>query len=164
MNSMYGRFGMNTDLLKHAIMNTDQLTKLSYLYLIQSICSIGGLNLVSYTLSKTPLKTGSKADSKLVQKFLEGLTRNTNVAIAAAVTAHSRMLINQFKLEAMRLGLDVYYSDTDSLVLNGPLPDGLVDKSVLGKLKLEHTLKEGLFIMPKVYYLETLEGEVISKC
>jgi DNA polymerase elongation subunit (family B) len=73
------------------------------------------------------------------------------------------MIINQYKLEALSLGLDIYYSDTDSLVLNGPLPESMIDSATLGKLKLEHTIKEGLFVMPKVYYLETIEGNVITK-
>jgi hypothetical protein len=32
------------------------------------------------------------------------------------------------------------------------------------QLKLEHTFIEGIFVMPKVYYLETSEGNIITKC
>ena len=85
------------------------------------------------------------------------------MAIASAVTAYSRMIINQYKLQALDLGLNIYYSDTDSLVLNGPLPEEIIDSAVLGKLKLEYKFKEGIFIMPKVYYLELEDGTTISK-
>jgi hypothetical protein len=49
-------------------------------------------------------------------------------------------------------------------VLNGPLPEDMIDSAKLGKLKLEHTFKEGIFVMPKVYYLEEEDGTTISKC
>jgi hypothetical protein len=60
--------------------------------------------------------------------------------------------------------LDLYYSDTDSLVLNGALPAEVCDSARLGQLKLEHTFIEGIFVMPKVYYLETSEGDIITRC
>ena len=86
------------------------------------------------------------------------------MAIAAAVTSYSRMIINQYKLDALALGLEIYYSDTDSLVLNGALPPEVCDSAALGKLKLEHKFTEGIFIIPKVYYLLTEEGKEIKKC
>ncbi len=73
------------------------------------------------------------------------------------------MIINGHKLTALRNNLNIYYSDTDSLVVDGKLPDHLLDNAELGKLKLEHQLREGIFPMPKLYYLETTEGEIITK-
>lgn len=49
-------------------------------------------------------------------------------------------------------------------MLNGPLPEDMIDSAILGKLKLEHTLKEGIFVMPKVYYLEKEDETTVSKC
>jgi hypothetical protein len=92
------------------------------------------------------------------------LGNKTNVAIASAVTAHSRIIINTYKLEALKLGRELYYSDTDSLVLNGPLPEKYIDSAILGKLKLEHVFKEGIFVMPKVYFLELEDGSTVAKC
>ena len=62
--------------------------------------------------------------------------------------------VNSLYPTAMSLGLDIYYSDTDSLVLNGALPDHLISETSLGLLKLEHIFSEGIFVMPKVYYLK----------
>src|SRR5688500_18398138 len=73
----------------------------------------------------------------------------TNVPIAATITAYSRMIINQYKLDAMSLGLEVYYSDTDSLVVNGPLPPKYIDDTELGLLKLEHEIEEAYFVAPR---------------
>jgi hypothetical protein len=36
------------------------------------------------------------------------------------------------------------------------------DSAMLGKL--EHKFKEGIFIMPKVYYLESSDGFIVTKC
>ena len=88
----------------------------------------------------------------------------TNVPIAAAVTAYSRMIINDQKLQAIAEGLELYYSDTDSLVVNGPLPSNLIHDTELGLLKLEHKIREGYFVAPKIYWFETEEGEIITRC
>src|ERR1044072_7523910 len=89
----------------------------------------------------------------------------TNVPIAAAVTAYSRMIINDLKLQAMSQGLEVYYSDTDSLVVNGPLPADLIDEAELGKMKVEHRIEEGYFVAPKIYWLKDADtGAEVVKC
>lgn len=117
MNSMYGRFGMHTDNVRQAFLNTQQIVDLAKHYVILNEIPLGALSLVSYTLSRGALVFGNSLDSK-IQKFLEGLPGNTNVAIAAAVTSYSRMIINKYKLLALEQNLEIYYSDTDSLVLN----------------------------------------------
>ena len=124
---------------------------------------LGLQSLVSYTLNGLSKDVGPNS-TKVLSQFVKGLPGNTNVAIAAAVTAYSRVIINQYKLDALNLGLAIFYSDTDSLVVNGPLPDNMVDSTTLGRLKLEHTFKEGIFVMPKVYYLELDDGSVVTKC
>ena len=68
------------------------------------------------------------------------------------------MIINQYKLLALKLGLEIYYSDTDSLVVNGQLPPEILDNAKLGLLKLEHTLEEAYFVAPKIHWLKTTEG------
>jgi hypothetical protein len=70
-----------------------------------------------------------RIDGRLVCPVGTCLTGLTNVPIAAAVTAYSRMIINEFKLIAIQQGLDIYYSDTDSLVVNGPLPPEVCDSA-----------------------------------
>lgn len=160
MNSMYG---MHTDDLKHAIIDTLNVSKLSKDYLIKEIIPFGNFILVSYTLYESNLDVGSNSNTKL-KKAIKGLPGETNVAIAAAITSYSRMIINQFKLKPLDLGLNIYYSDTDSLILNGELPSEYCDPAQLGLLKLEYKFKEGIFVMPKVYYLELEDGEAITRC
>lgn len=162
MNSMYGRFGMHPSLLKHNFWTTDEINEISSNWTIQNRIDYGELSLVTAILDQERiLKTKGL---KILTKELNKLRNNTNVAIASAVTAHSRMLINSYKIYALQNNYELYYSDTDSLVLNKELPPHMVDSTTLGKLKLEHHIREGIFVMPKVYYLEDTDGNVISKC
>jgi len=162
MNSMYGRFGMHPSILETHIWTEEEIENLLPYWDLQSSLSYGEFSLVSIQLDREKLM----ADRGLTffKEMLEKLSNKTNVAIAAAVTAYSRIIINSYKLLALKLNLDLYYSDTDSLVLNGELPSNLIDSATLGKLKLEHKIREGLFLMPKVYYLETEEGNIVTKC
>jgi hypothetical protein len=58
---------------------------------------------------------------------------------------------------------NLYYTDTDSLYFDGPLPEHLVSKTRLGALKLEGVWNKALFLAPKVYALENLNGEKVIK-
>ncbi len=117
---MYGRFGMHTEAIQSAIINPKQLDKYSLTFKILSQIDFSHFLLIHYSL-KAPNQLGKSPNYILIREFHRGLPSRTNVAIASAVTAYSRMIINQYKLIALELGLSLYYSDTDSLVLNGPL-------------------------------------------
>ncbi|RGB22181.1 DNA polymerase Bc [Rhizophagus diaphanus] len=162
MNSMYGRFGMHPTLTLHGIYTTKEMNKITPAWVVQNTINIGELSLVTLLLNENWILENQGVEGLI--KHLTNLGNNTNVAIAAAVTAHSRMIINQFKLLALSLNRKIFYSDTDSLVLDGPLPEEHLDSETLGKLKLEHTIEEGIFVMPKVYYLKTTEGKEVTKC
>lgn len=163
MNSMYGRFGMHVDLTKTAFIHPKKVEEFTENYKILSFKTIGEVLLAVYTLDQTKF-VGGLNQLKIWKSYYENIPGKTNVAIASAVTAYSRMIINEFKLLALKNGLELFYSDTDSLVLNGPLPEIYLDSATLGKLKLEYKIKEGIFVMPKVYYLETSEGKIVTKC
>jgi len=57
----------------------------------------------------------------------------------------------------------LYYSDTDSAYIDRPLPKHMVSNSILGKMKLENICKKAIFLGPKMYYLETIDGNIIYK-
>jgi len=164
MNSMYGWFGMHTPELKHAIVNSQQLTDLMQSYAVLESISFGDLDLVSYALDISIPNYCSTQEMAKLREFLKGLTGQTNVPIAAAVTAYSRMIINEYKLLALSHKLDIFYSDTDSLVVNGVLPPEVCDSAKLGQLKLEHKFREGIFPAPKIYYLKLEDGSTVTKC
>ena len=57
----------------------------------------------------------------------------------------------------------IFYKDTDSLLINKPLPDYMVSSTQLGKLKLEYICTKGIFLAPKVYALNTIDNKFIYK-
>jgi hypothetical protein len=138
MNSMYGRFGMHVDEEVTTFMDELGVGAIAAQSTITSSIKIGGLYLVSF-LPTAPL--GDQVEGQKRVKVSRPM--ETNVPIAAAVTAYSRMIINELKLVALKEGHQLYYSDTDSLVVSGELPPQYLDPAVLGKLKLEHVLEEG---------------------
>ncbi len=70
-----------------------------------------------------------------------------NTPVAMFTTAYSRMLMANYK---QKYKDHLYYSDTDSLVLDCQLPNNIVNND-LGNFKLECHIKEGVFLAPKVY-------------
>lgn len=162
MNSMYGRFGMHTTLEQTALVNNEEYLQYNKSFSILSEIHFNDFKLINYIQDFD--KLGDPKINKLLKQYFIALTQRTNVAIAAAVTAYSRIIINQLKLTAINLGAELFYSDTDSLVINKLLPSEYLDSAALGKLKLEHKIKEGIFIMPKVYCLELENNSLVTKC
>lgn len=142
MNSMYGRFGMHPSLTKTQFHTQEGIENLSQYWDLKNRIDFGEINLVTLELAKEWILQ-NKGEQELIKNLMD-LGNKTNVALD--------------------LGLNISYSDTDSLVLNGTLPEEHLDNATLGKLKLEHKIQEGIFVMPKVYYLKTEEGKEVTKC
>ena len=70
------------------------------------------------------------------------------VRLSAAVTAYA--LIHMYPYISRD---DCYYTDTDSVVLRSPLLDEVISSIAMGKFKLEHFVKRGIFLAPKSYML-----------
>ena len=89
--------------------------------------------------------------------------KDVSIATAAFVTSYARICINKFKLEILEKGGNIYYSDTDSLVLDKKdlNPNWIGDE--LGKFKLEYDIKEAYFISNKTYCLILKNGESVIK-
>ena len=76
--------------------------------------------------------------------------------ISCAIAAYARLSINPFK---NMISNKLYYSDTDSLVLENKLTDNIVGNE-LGQWKLEAIIKKGIFIRPKLYSYYTEDGSL----
>jgi DNA polymerase elongation subunit (family B) len=72
----------------------------------------------------------------------------SHVGIAAAVTSYARIEMIELKMLLIKLGINLYYTDTDSIFVDKELPNYLVGKD-LGQLKDE---LNGKFIK-KAYFL-----------
>lgn len=77
----------------------------------------------------------------------------THAHLAVFVTAYARVHLHRLLTAAAATG-EVYYCDTDSLVTSATLKTG----AALGELKLEHRVRKGVFLLPKVYALRDEDG------
>lgn len=128
MNSLYGRFGMSPFMEKHKVIHYHEHDE----YLNKNIREIIDLN-----------------NGKEIISFLDDTKTNLNISIciAMAITSYAIIHMSQF----LNLpGYKVYYTDTDSVFLDKPLPDYMISNE-LGKMKLEGIYDEAIFIAPKVY-------------
>ena len=107
MNSMFGRFGMHTDLTQTKIVSYSERVKIGEHFTIKSSIQLGSLYLIIYLLGKPPLAAPPEANKLIKKSQPYSLSSRTNVAIASAVTAYSRMIINQHKLTAINAGLNL---------------------------------------------------------
>jgi hypothetical protein len=158
--SLYGRLGMRDIDYKVKVVSADQAMEIFQNYEWTSILEVNGLALVRY---------GKLLDPTLLELFKEGAIQEKNngqnrgtissVAAAAATAAYSRILLNQYTNLPGNLAI---YTDTDSVVLRKPLDDSMIGKD-LGNMKLEHVIKQGIFIAPKTYIIKTTDGKIISK-
>ncbi|KAK3027204.1 hypothetical protein RJ639_040375 [Escallonia herrerae] len=148
MNSLYGRFGINPICTVTEICNLDRYNHLTmegdFIY-ADKLSS--HYFIVSY-LTNTAVASGTDWVPP----------RISVVQLAAAIITCSRIHMYPYISRP-----DCYYTDTDSVVLGSPLPEGEISSTVLGKFKLEHNIKKGLFLAPKSYSFETQEGEQILK-
>lgn len=152
MNSLYGRFSLYDNFNEIIIVNKETLNKLleNNNILIQDIFNLGN-DFIVQTKKNENQELISSIDSLYEH-------HNINIAIASFVTAYARIHMSQFKNNNIKL----YYTDTDSIAVDQPLPDNLVDSKTLGKMKLEHIVKKAIFLAPKLYCLLT-NNELITK-
>jgi hypothetical protein len=154
MNSLYGRFGMIDEFPDITIFK-DKKSLMKFMsdpnHNILTTIELGDKVLVKH-------RSEDKNRKNLLYGNLE--THNTNVSIAAAITGYARIHMSQFKNNP---NFNLFYSDTDSVYIDKPLPDELVSSKVLGKMKLENILDKAIFLAPKVYYLITETGQHIYK-
>ena len=98
---------------------------------------------------------------KIVEKYKHNEIKamnTTSIVISSAITAYARINITNLKLEILKQGGNLYYSDTDSIVTDIELHDSLVSSNKLGLLKLEYVLDDGIFISNKIYWMRDVKG------
>jgi hypothetical protein len=153
LNALYGRFGMQALLTYYYVINKNDYLKFEK----QKTDSI--IDVID--LGKNYLVSVKNPDAELKTNLDNGFeTNNINVAIASAITAYARIHMSQFK---NRNDFKLFYSDTDSIYIDKPLPDSYVSNNILGHMKLEKICSKAIFIAPKVYALLTESGDEIIK-
>lgn len=170
LNSLLGRFGLRLDPNTTDIIDEKELDRIASTRAINSCVQLNNDKyLVNYN---TEIDIDiCKASSVDISKVTDILANNENAArnkydcvsvpiSAAAITAYARMHMAKLKLYILNKNGKIYYTDTDSIVTNIKLDANQLE---LGKLKLEHEVKEAYFISNKTYCLINTKGELIKK-
>jgi DNA polymerase type B, organellar and viral len=154
LNSLYGRFGMNDSFPNITIFKDLKSFKKWYNIHNEDVIKFVGLG------DRVLVEHRSELKDKQTELYYTLETHNVSINIASAITAYARIHMSQFKNNH---NFNLYYSDTDSIYIDRPLSEHLVNSKVLGLMKLEYILVEAIFLAPKVYYLETEDGKTIYK-
>ncbi|KAF3565633.1 hypothetical protein DY000_02019674 [Brassica cretica] len=147
MNSLYGRFGISPKSLVTEICHKDRhdilLNNENFEYADQLD--------IDYYLVRYYINNEDSDDSQW------NPPRNSAVQLSAAITAYARIYMYPFISRD-----DCYYTDTDSVVLQYPLPDSMISQSELGKFKLEYEVMTGTFMAPNNYILYDHNKKMIA--
>lgn len=169
LNNLLGRFGINLEKPVNEVLSKKAFESKMAMYKIMSYQPISeDKYLVSYIpkLDYDIITSHNLDFLKVLNKFkdkeLQGFNV-TSIPISAAVTAYARIHISQLKLDIMKGGGKIYYSDTDSIVTNKELSPSMVSSKEIGKLKLEHELEKGIFITGKTYWIRDHSGKSFNR-
>jgi hypothetical protein len=154
MNSLYGRFSMNDNFNELRIVEEKSLNDLlnNDKILIHDIFKIDNDFLVQ--IKKNEQQELISSIDHLVENH------NINIAVASFVTAYARIHMSIFKNNK---DFNLYYTDTDSIAIDQPLNENLINSKILGKMKLEYIVTKAIFLSPKLYCLQTIDNQLITK-
>jgi len=143
LNSLYGRLGMSPFVENHTIVEQESEKSNDLLlndnYTITNVVDLqNGKELISYF---------NKNSIKALQSDDAFTTKNISIAIASAVTSYARIKMSHIKMDK---NIKIYYSDTDSFVVDKVLNENIVSEK-LGDFKLENKFTKAVFLAPKVY-------------
>lgn len=178
MNSLYGRFGLGTDI---SIM---EFIDSKYYAIYKHIFNVANFNedlgFISFVIknidvskklfdewcSENNIKAGEKKElrKKIIGKYSENGEPYRAVQISAAIASYARITMWKDMEYCWNNGVDISYMDTDSLFVDKPIPEEMVSKNKLGYYKLENKINEGVFLAPKAYaYKSDSEEEIKLK-
>ena len=173
LNNFLGRFGLN---IIKPLTQTVSKDRRDYIFSTRIVHSHTILNENKFLITYTPtiskeicmqhgldiIKVLEKESKLNIESNLD-LFKDVSIATAAMITSYARICINKFKLDILNKGGSIYYSDTDSIVLDKNYldPSWIGDK--IGQFKLEYIIKEAYFISNKTYCLILNNDEAIIK-
>ncbi|KIM19924.1 hypothetical protein M408DRAFT_18673 [Serendipita vermifera MAFF 305830] len=114
LNSLYGRLGMSPYVENHILLTENDSSKfcMDENKIITNIIDLGNGNEIISYFKKEDVNSIND-DSIRGDK-----TKNISIAVAAAVTSYARIVMSSIKMNPK---LKIYYSDTDSVVLDTKL-------------------------------------------
>jgi hypothetical protein len=168
MNSLYGKFAMKKDstiieIFNSTIKKENQMFEELLDTLGESIENIFKIGNHFITIRKS-LSNYNYEEEEDIYHGLE-----VNIAIASAISGGARMWMSILKNSTHPNSVlknhpkfNLYYSDTDSGIIDAPLPSYLVGP-LLGQFKLEHVVDRAVFLAPKVYGFVDVDGNEVIK-
>ena len=176
MNSLYGRFGLGTDLSILTFINNEDYPIYEYIYkIVQYNSKLGFLSFTIEDIDKSKSlfniwcsnerisgKDKDELFKKIIGKHLNNSSAYRAVQISAAISSYARIKMMEDIRYCEKLNIKVHYIDTDSLFVDKPLPEDMVSKIRLGYYKLESEIDEGVFLAPKAYAYKNGDKEIIK--
>jgi hypothetical protein len=158
MNSLYGKFGMRLEITKVEMFDASDESGIKH---FKDMLQKYGTTVQDYVkLDETFVIIRNALADILYNEELDMYHgQDVNIAIASTITAGARVFMSAFK---NRSNFKLYYSDTDSFVIDIQLPAELIGKA-LGQFKLENVIERAVFLAPKVYGYLTEDGKEIIK-
>ena len=158
MNSLYGKFGMRLETTNIDIFDSNNEFELDIFNTLLDTLPESIKNWIKldnfYIIVRKNLIPYSHNES---EDFYYGI--DVNIAIASAITSGARTWMSLLKNSSK---FNLYYSDTDSVVIDKQLPSFMVGSN-LGQFKLEYIINKAVFLAPKVYAFVNDRGEEIVK-
>ena len=148
LNNLYGVLGRKLDVIKTIAVRPEQIIDVISIHPIKNYFQINP-NLwiiLAYQHLDYSLINNLNADLPLLK--LPYQIVKSNVAIASAITAYARIEMMKYKTLP---GINIYYTDTDSIFVDKELPKHLIGKE-LGQMKeKKHKIKEAYFLGTQKY-------------
>nr|CAA36327.1 DNA polymerase [Neurospora intermedia] len=132
MNSLYGRFGLNSEGEEIFITSEEEGD---------------AIIATKEYVTITPLSSGNVLISAKLPEEAFG-DMNISVPISSAIAAYSRIHMSHF---LTKYSNNIYYIDTDGIKVDIDLDKDEVDSKELGKMKYEYVFEEYTSLGPKVY-------------
>ncbi len=164
MNTLYGRLGMkeSKDIIKYVSKSESDL-----IHLYHNVSDNFTLNEDLEYIKYSKKVNGLLYEIKGLEGYLDYIHQldgksndfESSLPLAMAITAYARMFMLDY---INNENYTIFSTDTDSIAINKPLPDHLVGNK-LGQFKLEYIAKKAIFLSPKLYILELLNGEQVIK-
>lgn len=135
LNSLYGRFGMNPELIKSIVMKSSMVDEFNC---DEDVVIIDEMDLDDKTWIQYTTKTSDEDEESL---------NNISVPISAAIAAWSRIHMTEY---IMKYSNEICYIDTDGIKVECEISSKYVGNK-LGDMKFEGDFNQAVFIAPKVY-------------
>ena len=173
LNNFLGRFGLN---IVKPITLTVNRERRDFIFSTRIVHSETILNDNKFLITFNPviskdiclqhgldiIKVLEKESKTNIENNLD-LFQDVSIVTAVFVNSYARIFMNKLKFEILENGGSLYYSDTDSFVIDLDNLNLNWLGTDLGQFKLEFEIEEAYFISNKTYCLVLKNGETVIK-